>query len=79
MAKNNIDFKQLLLDKGEKIGMGAAMGVMVVLVVAGSVSAINSDNPATIAEDIAPRRPDREDPGERTARQPPRHQPEAAG
>src|SRR5438034_431824 len=35
MAKPNIDFKKLLLEKGEKIGLGVAVGFMLLLIIFG--------------------------------------------
>src|SRR5438105_656308 len=35
MAKPNIDFKKLLLEKGEKIGLGVAVGFMLLLLIFG--------------------------------------------
>lgn len=52
MAMKNLDFKQLMLDKGEKIGLGLALALMLLLVGIGAVSGFTSDNPAQIAEDI---------------------------
>ena len=52
MAMKNVDFKQLMLQKGEKIGIGVALTLMLVLVGFGAVSGFTSDNPAQIADDI---------------------------
>ncbi len=52
MAIKKIDFKQLMLQKGEKIGMGVALCFMLGLVAVGAVSGINADKPAEIKEDI---------------------------
>lgn len=46
------DFKQLMLQKGEKIGLYIGLGVMALLLLFGGVSTVKSDSPNTTADII---------------------------
>lgn len=46
------DFKQLMLQKGEKIGLYVGLGVMALLLLFGGVSTVKSDSPNTTADII---------------------------
>jgi hypothetical protein len=51
MAKD-FDFKQFMLQKGEKVGMGIAVALMVILLAAGGYATFKSDNPNEVAKKI---------------------------
>lgn len=51
MAKN-LDLKQFLLQKGERLGMGVALAVMLLLIGLGAWSGFSSASPSDTAEDI---------------------------
>jgi hypothetical protein len=52
MAKNKVDFKQLMLEKGERIGLYGAACLMVVLLVTGAFSAFMRESPAATVDEI---------------------------
>ncbi|MBY0522657.1 MAG: hypothetical protein K2R98_04640 [Gemmataceae bacterium] len=51
MAKN-VDVKQLLIQKGERLGLGVATTIMLLLVGMGAVAGLSSASPGETAEDI---------------------------
>lgn len=48
----DFDFKQLMLQKGEKIGLYVGLGVMALLLLFGGISSVKSDSPASVASVI---------------------------
>jgi hypothetical protein len=46
MAKMKFDFKQFLMQKGERVGLGVALGLMAVLVLLGIFGALSASSPA---------------------------------
>src|SRR5438874_13839206 len=53
MAKKmNIDFKRVLVEKGEKIGFYAAVGILAVLLIMGGIVASTAASPGGIVKDM---------------------------
>jgi hypothetical protein len=45
MAKMNVDFKKILLEKGERIGLGVAVGFMALLLLLGAWTGLGKESP----------------------------------
>ncbi len=52
MAKQKFDVKKFLLEKGERVGIGMAAGVMVLMLAVGAMAGLNRDSPTKTASDI---------------------------
>lgn len=50
---SKIDFKQLLIEKGEKIGLGVGAAVMVLLIIVGIMSATGAESSGKTAESLS--------------------------
>ena len=50
---SKIDLKQLMIEKGEKIGLGVGAAVMVLLIVVGIMSAAGAESSSKTAADLA--------------------------
>jgi len=55
MAKD-FNFKQFMLQKGERVGLGGAAGIMVLLVAAGGYATFKSEDPNKVAKEIENKR-----------------------
>src|SRR5438067_2057563 len=53
MAMPKVDFKQLLIEKGERVGLGIAAALLVMFLAMGTLSAFSSQSPEKITKEIA--------------------------
>lgn len=53
MAMPKVDFKQLLIEKGERVGLGVAAALLVLFLAMGTLSAFSSQSPDKITKEIA--------------------------